>query len=150
MKIQKEDKQLIEFLQELVQINSVNPYTPEESQKVEEPIEKEVANAIYEKLKEFGLKPKFVSAIKNRSNIVCSLKKKGKPVLIFNAHMDTVDVGDRQKWKFDPFSAKIVGKKLFGRGALDAKAALADGLCDAKVGGRGRKNRWKRYLYSCC
>jgi len=85
----------------------VNPYTPEESQNVEEPIEKEVANAIYEKLKEFGLKPKFVSAIKNRPNIVCSLKKKGKPVLIFNAHMDTVDVGDRQKWKFDPFRRKL-------------------------------------------
>jgi acetylornithine deacetylase/succinyl-diaminopimelate desuccinylase family protein len=125
MKIKRENKELIKFLQELVQANSVNPYSPKESWKINEPIEKEVATLIYEKLKDFGLKPKFVSTIKNRPNVVCSLKRRGKPVLILNGHMDTVDIGDKRRWKFDPFSAKIVGNKLFGRGSADSKGGLA-------------------------
>jgi acetylornithine deacetylase/succinyl-diaminopimelate desuccinylase family protein len=125
MKISEENKELINFLRELVQAKSVNPYTPEESWKISEPIEKEVASLIYEKLKDFGLKPKFVYAFKNRPNVVCSLKNKGKPTLFFNSHMDTVDVGNMSKWKFNPFSAKIVDNKLFGRGAADAKGGLA-------------------------
>lgn len=124
MEINIDKNELIKFTQELVQTNSVNPYLPNESWKVNEPIEKEVALLIYEKLREIGLKPKLVYALKNRPNVVCSLKK-GKPALIFNGHMDTVDIGDKNKWKYDPFSAKIVGNKLFGRGSFDAKSGLA-------------------------
>jgi acetylornithine deacetylase/succinyl-diaminopimelate desuccinylase family protein len=131
--IEKQRDEIIKFTQELVKIKSVNPYTPEISYKINEPIEKEVAELIFEKLKEFGLKPKFVSALSNRPNVVCSLKNKGNPTLILNGHMDTVPVGNEKDWRVDPFSAKIIDGKLYGRGAYDMKASLAAMVYTLKV-----------------
>lgn len=123
--IEKSKVEIIKFSQELIKSRSPNPHSPNESWKIDEPIEKEVAELISNKLKEFGLKPKFISTLPNRPNIVCSLKKKGKPTLIFNGHMDTVPIGDESKWKYPPFSAKIIDNKLYGRGSLDMKSSLA-------------------------
>ncbi|MDI6798777.1 MAG: M20/M25/M40 family metallo-hydrolase, partial [Candidatus Aenigmarchaeota archaeon] len=39
--------------------------------------------------------------------------------------MDTVPAGDEKKWKYPPFSAKVVDNKLYGRGSLDMKSSLA-------------------------
>ena len=71
--IEKQRSEIIKFVQQLVKAKSVNPYHPNESYKINEPIEKEVAELIFKKLGEFGLKPKFVSALSNRPNIVCCL-----------------------------------------------------------------------------
>ena len=131
--IEKSKAEIIKFSQELIKAKSPNPYQPNESWKVNEPIEKEVAKLIFNKLKEFGLKPKFVSALSNRPNVVCSLKKKGRSTSIFNGHMDTVPVGDENKWKYPPFSAKIVDNKLYGRGSLDMKSSLAAMIFAMKV-----------------
>ena len=49
----------------------------------------------------------------------------GGPVLLYDAHMDTVDVGDAAGWERDPFGGQIEGGVLYGRGAADAKGALA-------------------------
>lgn len=43
--------------------------------------------------------------------------------IVFNGHMDTVDV--MQGWKHDPFGAKIEEGMLYGLGALDMKSGLA-------------------------
>lgn len=118
-------KEIIKFTRELVRIKSVNPYSPNESYKVNKPIEKEVARLIFDKLKSFRLRPKYVSALSNRPNVVCSLKVKGKPVLILNGHMDVVPIGEESKWEYPPFSARIVNGKLYGRGSLDMKSSLA-------------------------
>jgi len=124
-RIEKQKDEIIKFTQELVRTKSVNPYTPDVSSRINEPIEKGIAELIYGKLKEVGLKPIFISALSNRQNIICSLKDKGKPVLILNGHMDTVPVNSKKDWKVDPFSAEIVGGKLYGRGACDMKASLS-------------------------
>lgn len=131
--IEKSKAEIIKFSQELIKAESQNPYLPDESWKINEPIEKEVARLIFNKLKEFGLKPKFVSALPNRPNVVCSLKKKGKQTLIFNGHMDTAPVKDESKWKYKPFSAKIIDNKLYGRGSLDMKSSLAAMVFAMKV-----------------
>jgi len=124
-KVERRKREIIEFARELVKTRSVNPYTPEISFKINEPIEREVAKLIREKLRELGLRARFVSALPNRPNVVCSLKRKGRPALILNGHMDTVDVGNEKAWKYPPFSARIVDKKLYGRGSLDMKSSLA-------------------------
>jgi acetylornithine deacetylase/succinyl-diaminopimelate desuccinylase-like protein len=92
--IEKSKAEIIKFSQELIKAKSPNPHSPNESWKINEPIEKEVAELLFNKLKEFGLKPKFISALPNRPNVICSLKKRGEPTLIFNGHMDTVSVID--------------------------------------------------------
>lgn len=123
--IEKLKPEIIKFSQELIRAKSENPYPPHESWKINQPIEKKVAKLIFNKLKKFGLKPKFVSALSQRPNVVCSLKGKGKPTLIFNGHMDTVPAGDENKWKYPPFAGRIIGQKLYGRGALDMKSSLS-------------------------
>lgn len=47
------------------------------------------------------------------------------PVLLFDGHMDTVDVGDRAAWTRDPFGGVIEDGFLYGRGAVDMKSSLA-------------------------
>jgi acetylornithine deacetylase/succinyl-diaminopimelate desuccinylase-like protein len=47
----------------------------------------------------------------------------GKPVVILNCHMDTVDI--TQGWDSDPLLPKIQGNKMYGLGASDMKAGCA-------------------------
>jgi putative selenium metabolism hydrolase len=47
------------------------------------------------------------------------------PKILFDAHMDTVEVGDRDAWVHDPFGAEIANGKLWGRGSTDDKGSLA-------------------------
>jgi putative selenium metabolism hydrolase len=47
------------------------------------------------------------------------------PTLLYDAHMDTVDVLPREAWRHDPFGAELVEGRLYGRGSSDMKGALA-------------------------
>ena len=47
------------------------------------------------------------------------------PVLLFDAHMDTVDVMPREGWTHDPFGAALENDRIYGRGSSDMKGALA-------------------------
>lgn len=47
------------------------------------------------------------------------------PTLLFDAHMDTVDVMPRGEWSHDPFGGELVDGLLYGRGSSDMKGALA-------------------------
>ncbi len=58
-------------------------------------------------------------------NVVGRYGQPGGPTLLLNAHMDTVDVGDRNAWTRDPFGAEIDEGRLYGRGSADMKGALA-------------------------
>jgi acetylornithine deacetylase len=46
--------------------------------------------------------------------------------LILNAHVDTAPVEDPSLWTFPPFSARIDDGKMYGRGAWDDKAGVAE------------------------
>jgi putative selenium metabolism hydrolase len=45
--------------------------------------------------------------------------------IMFNTHMDQVDVGDIARWPHPPFAAEVVGEEIWGRGTSDLKGALA-------------------------
>ena len=47
------------------------------------------------------------------------------PRLVFDAHMDTVEVGERDAWVHDPFGGEYSQGKIWGRGAADDKGSLA-------------------------
>lgn len=46
-------------------------------------------------------------------------------ILFFAGHTDVVNEGNKTSWTHDPFAAKIVDGKIFGRGAADMKCAIA-------------------------
>ena len=53
---------------------------------------------------------------------------KGKargPTIAFNAHVDTVGVGERANWKSDPFKALVKGGLVHGLGAGNCKGSMA-------------------------
>jgi putative selenium metabolism hydrolase len=49
----------------------------------------------------------------------------GDPLLAFDAHIDTVDTGDRSQWDLDPFSGAVSGGYVHGRGSVDQKGGAA-------------------------
>jgi putative selenium metabolism hydrolase len=49
----------------------------------------------------------------------------GKRVIAFDAHVDTVDVGNARNWSVDPFQGAEKDGVIYGRGACDMKGALA-------------------------
>ncbi|MDD5628232.1 MAG: YgeY family selenium metabolism-linked hydrolase [Elusimicrobia bacterium] len=48
----------------------------------------------------------------------------GKTKIMLDAHIDTVGIGDRKAWKWDPFQGKFAGGKIYGRGATDQKLSM--------------------------
>ncbi|MBI5239927.1 MAG: YgeY family selenium metabolism-linked hydrolase [Elusimicrobia bacterium] len=48
----------------------------------------------------------------------------GKTKIMVDAHIDTVGIGDRKAWKWDPFKGKFAGGKIYGRGATDQKLSM--------------------------
>lgn len=55
------------------------------------------------------------------------------PVLLFDGHMDTIDLGDPDAWKRDPFGGVVENGILYGRGAVDMKGALASMIYGVKL-----------------
>tara|TARA_E500000178_G_C16938031_1_gene714955 strand:- start:112 stop:1227 length:1116 start_codon:yes stop_codon:yes gene_type:complete len=87
-------------------------------------------NVIKHKLKKLGFINKDLPFGGNKNDDLIlnlySVRKKGSSkTLCFAGHTDVVPVGEERKWRFNPFSAKIDKKKLYGRGASDMKGAIA-------------------------
>jgi succinyl-diaminopimelate desuccinylase len=57
----------------------------------------------------------------------------GERTLMFEGHTDVVTPGDVSAWKYDPFGAEIVGRRMYGRGTNDTKGNLAAMLIAMKA-----------------
>lgn len=118
----KEDE-MIEFIQDLVRINSV--YDPEE----ENANEYEVAKYIHDFLEREGFEVHLDEVVPGRPNVIALYKgsEEGK-TLLFEGHTDVVSAGQIEKWKYDPFGAEIVNENgkdiMYGRGTNDTKGNL--------------------------
>ncbi|HBC45838.1 MAG TPA: YgeY family selenium metabolism-linked hydrolase, partial [candidate division Zixibacteria bacterium] len=82
--------------------------------------------------KEFRASGAHEVVIDNFGNIIARIGSRG-PVIAFDAHIDTVDVGDRDRWSFDPFSGEIKDGRVHGRGASDQKAGMASMLAALRI-----------------
>ena len=47
----------------------------------------------------------------------------GATILLYDSHIDTVGVGDRAEWRWDPFTGKVEDGILYARGASDEKGS---------------------------
>ena len=66
--------------------------------------------------------------------LVGTASGEGDPGLVLQGHVDVVPVGDVANWhEGDPFSARIDGGVLHGRGACDMKAGMAVNLAVARA-----------------
>ena len=116
---------LLETLQKLVQINSVNPGLVPGN-----PGEYEIGAYITEVLRTIGLNTQFHEVKPDRVNVVATLEGSGGGrSLMLNGHMDTVGVQGMEK----PFSGEIKDGRVYGRGAQDMKGSLAGMLAAFKA-----------------
>ncbi len=49
----------------------------------------------------------------------------GKKIIMMDSHTDTVGVGDRREWAWDPYQGKVEDGYVYGRGACDQRAGMA-------------------------
>ena len=57
----------------------------------------------------------------------------GKKKLAFDAHIDTVEVGNEKNWKFNPFSGEVKDGLVYGRGASDQKGGAASMITAGRI-----------------
>ena len=105
---------LVAILSDLIAIPSA--YPPGES----------VAIARYaaDRLKAAGYRTKVLARRPGVDNVVARLGR-GSPRIVFNAHVDTVGVGERAGWKTDPLKAVLRDGQVFGLGAGNCKGSMA-------------------------
>ncbi len=65
-------------------------------------------------------------------NVIARLGS-GKKILAFDAHVDTVGVGDTSQWKMDPFSGTVADGLVHGRGAADQKGGAAAMIAAGRI-----------------
>lgn len=111
------DPELVRLLEEIVAIDSVNStLVPGASG------EQRAAEYVRNFLTAQGVAAELQDAAPRRPNVVAKIgPPNAKPALMIVAHVDTVGAGDMP----DPFTPRIRGGRMYGRGALDIKSGVA-------------------------
>ncbi|KPN94889.1 M20 family metallopeptidase [Lysinibacillus sp. ZYM-1] len=88
--------------------------------------EQEVAHVVAAYLRDIGIETHIEEVVPGRPNVI-GIIDSGKPgkTLLFEGHTDVVTEGNRDAWAYDPFGAKIVDGRMYGRGTNDTKGNLA-------------------------
>mgnify|MGYP000883456191 CR=1 FL=1 len=133
---EKAANEVIALCQRLVQIKS---YSGEENLMVEE------LKNVFQNL---GFDDYEVDSY---GNILGHIKGR-KPGLkiVFDAHMDTVPVGDSSKWTVDPFSGEVKDGRVYGRGASDMKGQMSAMIIGASNFAKDFKREFDGDIYVCC
>lgn len=101
--------ELIAFTQALIRTKSLSGQEGE----VIRLIERKMLDLGYDEVK-----------IDSMGNVIGRIGNGAKSIM-FDSHVDTVEVKDEAKWDIPPFSGEIVDGRLHGRGSVDMKSAAA-------------------------
>ncbi|GAA0181613.1 YgeY family selenium metabolism-linked hydrolase [Clostridium sediminicola] len=103
------ESELIKFAQDIVRIKS---YTGQEE---------ELAMFVKGKMIELGYDDVIVDKLGNVIGVIGN----GETKVLYDSHIDTVEVNDAEEWSVDPFGGEIIDGKIYGRGAADMKSGVA-------------------------
>ncbi len=103
---------LIQFASELVQLPSVLGN------------EGPCAERVAEEMRALGYDHAEVDEVGNAVGTIEGEAGPG-PAVLYDGHLDTVDVQPRDAWARDPWSGAIEGDRIWGRGSSDMKGAVA-------------------------
>lgn len=81
-----------------------------------------VAALIMEEMRRLGYDEVWMD---RAGNVLGRIGVGSGPVLMFDSHMDTVDVTEPEAWRIDPFAAVVQDGNLYGVGSCDMKGGLA-------------------------
>lgn len=108
-KVEEKKDNIVDFLRRIIAI----PSTSAKEKEVVAEIKKEMEKLNYDKV-----------WTDKAGNIIGQIGN-GKTKIVFDSHIDTVDIGDIKSWKYDPFRGKFENNTVYGRGASDNKGATA-------------------------
>ena len=111
------EKQMTKFLRDLVAI-------PGESCE-----EKGVVERIAEEMKAVGFNKVEIDPQGN----VLGYMGTGETLIGFDAHIDTVGIGNRDNWNFDPYEGYETDTEIGGRGTSDQLGGIVSGVYGAKI-----------------
>jgi len=115
--VESEKENLFGLIQRLIQIKS---YSGEE---------KEIVEFIVAKMKEYGFDEAYHDGFGNAIGKIGN----GPIKIMFDAHIDTVKVTETENWAHPPFGGVIENGKMYGRGVVDEKPAMAGFMIAGKV-----------------
>ncbi|MBT8352349.1 MAG: YgeY family selenium metabolism-linked hydrolase [Deltaproteobacteria bacterium] len=124
---------LIEFAKDLVKIKS---YSGDE---------KKIIAFIKEKMIELDYDHVHIDSM---GNIVGRIGK-GERIIMFDSHIDTVEVNDISEWTHPPFGGVIEDGRLHGRGSVDMKSSAAASIYAGAVAKRLGFHSNKTIYVSC-
>ena len=91
--------------------------------------EKETAARIVKEMKKLGFDKAGIDKMGN----VIGYMGKGKTLIAFDGHIDTVGVGNKANWKFDPFKGFETKTEIGGRGSSDQLGGVVSAVYGAKI-----------------
>jgi putative selenium metabolism hydrolase len=109
--------QMVKFLRDLIAI-------PGESC-----TEKEVVKRIEQEMKELQFDKVVIDPMGN----ILGYMGTGKTLIAYDAHIDTVGLGELSNWTFDPYQGYENETEVGGRGASDQLGGIVSGVYGAKI-----------------
>ncbi|MDR2953436.1 MAG: YgeY family selenium metabolism-linked hydrolase [Treponema sp.] len=91
--------------------------------------EKDVANRIVEEMNKVGFDEAGIDKMGN----VIGYMGNGKTLIAFDGHIDTVGIGNRDNWKFDPYEGFETETEIGGRGSSDQLGGPVAAIYGAKI-----------------
>lgn len=125
--------ELVQFTQDLVRIKSYSGH------------EEEIIKFIAKKMNVLEYDEVIIDAM---GNVVGRIGN-GEKVIMFDSHIDTVEVKDEEKWDVPPFSGDIIDGKLYGRGSVDMKSGAAASIYAGAIAKRLGLDSRKTIFVSC-
>lgn len=115
---------VVELLQQLIRIPSVNP---DDAPGTDRTHEREIAEWLEAYLSQHGFEVSLEEILPNRPNLIARAPgSNDRPRIALAPHMDTVGVAGMT---IDPFCGDISDGKIWGRGASDTKGPMAAMIC---------------------
>ncbi len=91
--------------------------------------EKEKVYRIKEEMEKVGFDEVWIDQLGN----VLGYMGTGDRIIGFDAHIDTVGIGERKNWKFDPYEGYEDEETIGGRGASDQLGGIVSAVYGAKI-----------------
>ncbi len=124
---------LVAFTQELVRIKSTSGN------------EEKIVRHIAAKMHALGYDEVIIDGFGN----VVGRVGHGETAILFDSHVDTVDVKDAEHWDVPPFGGEVIDGWLWGRGAVDMKSGAAASVYAAAVAKDQGLLNGRRVYVSC-
>lgn len=128
------EESMIQFAQQLIRIRSYSG------------CEQELAVFVKRQMELLGYDDVKIDEM---GNVIGRIGEDRNPAILLDSHMDTVEVKDGACWTKPPFGGEIHNSRLYGRGAVDMKSALAACVFAGAAARKSLMDRGKTVYVTC-